>query len=109
MAVKREERKPGVMVYFDVIPAIEIMPVEECGELFLSILKYARDKVEPAHKGDATRYLWEMIRQRIDHDDERYSKICTDRRYNAYVRSRKKAGKEALEFEEWVERLTDEQ
>ena len=36
------DNKPGVMIYFDIIPLIEGMSPDDAGQLFLAILKYAQ-------------------------------------------------------------------
>ena len=37
--------KPGVMIYFDTTPALMRLTLQECGQLFLSILTYAESGV----------------------------------------------------------------
>ena len=108
MAVEREKKQPGVMLYFEIIPALEQMTAEERGELFLFILKYARDKTEPSTANTAIKMLWAILKERIDHDSDRYAEICLERKYNAYARKQKKAEREFLSFEEWRERILDE-
>ena len=45
------DNKPGVMIYFDIIPLIEGMSPDDAGQLFLAILKYAQYGEIPSLSG----------------------------------------------------------
>ena len=65
------DNKPGVMIYFDIIPLIEEMNPENAGQLFLAILKYAQYGEVPSLSGLA-RSVWPFIKSLVDRDSRRY-------------------------------------
>lgn len=67
---------PGVMLYFDLRPAIAYLSTEEKGELLDAILGYGEDEAEPELESPALKMLWTLVCPRIDADRERYLKRC---------------------------------
>ena len=63
----KTDNKPGVMIYFDIIPLIEEMKPENAGQLFLAILKYAQYGEVPSLSGLA-RSVWPFIKSLVDRD-----------------------------------------
>lgn len=70
----KEKGKPGVMMYFDMIPAYELLSYDQLGRLFLGIIRYAHDGTEPEDLDLITRSMWIIIKPNIDRDDENYHK-----------------------------------
>jgi len=78
-----EKNKPGVMIYFEMIPRIaELKPMQRLA-LYEAILNYAMDGTEPKLKREAM-LLWGFIKPILDRDTERYQRV---------VDARVKAGK----------------
>ena len=93
--------RPGVMVYFDVLPAVEKLPAEDAGKLFVAVLRYAQLGEEPNLDGGAD-LIWALMRPAIDRDAARYEAKCQQQRWKAYVREEKKVGRTPLDFMEWL-------
>ena len=97
-----QDNKPGVMIYFDVLPAMEHLSYTDKGRLFEAILRYGKYHVE-SNLSKRTEVLWPLIRMRLDTDEIRYQNTVTRRRYAAYVRWAKNEGKEPLDYVAWQE------
>lgn len=96
-------QKPGVMIYFDILPAIRSMSNADKGILFEAILEYGlhRQRIPLTKK---TEVLWPLIQQRVDRDELQYNKAVVKRAYAAYVRWAKQNGEEPLDFTAWQEK-----
>jgi hypothetical protein len=81
--VNTENKKPGVMIYFDMLPVLENLRWWQRFALIEAMIYYARDKRIPKFRG-ALRAVWEMAQPIIDRDDERY---------RTTMEARKRAGK----------------
>ena len=51
---------PGVMLYFDLRPAIAYLSTEEKGERLDAILGYGEDEAEPELESPALKMLWTL-------------------------------------------------
>lgn len=68
------DNKPGVMIYFDIIPLIEGMSPDDAGQLFLAILKYAQYGEIPSLSGFALA-VWPFVKSLVDRDSQRYDLV----------------------------------
>lgn len=93
-------QRPGVMLFFDVRPAIKRLTVEERGRLFEAILDYGELGLLPDFEGGLG-IVWDFIQPRIDQDAARYADKVLKNRYSVYTREAKKAGIQPVEFEIW--------
>lgn len=93
-------QRPGVMLFFDVRPALKRLTVEERGRLFEAILDYGELGLLPEFEGGLG-IVWDFIQPRIDQDAERYADKVLKNKYSAYVREAKKADIQPAEFETW--------
>lgn len=96
-----KKEKPGVMVYFDMLPVIAQLSNADKGKLFQAILEYAQLGVVPELPAKL-RPVWPMLTTRMDHDDIRYQRTVAKRKYAAYARWRKEEEKEPLPFTDWM-------
>lgn len=95
--------KPGVMLYFDLLPALEGLSNADKGLLLEAILRYGKRREEmPMNK--RIQVIWPLIRMRLDTDEMRYLRTVTRRQYASYVRWAKRAGKTPVDFITWQER-----
>lgn len=92
--------KPGVMFYFDILPCIRRLSLEDKGQLFESILDYAENGVEPELDG-VLGVAWDFIKPRIDQDSEQYESKVETSQYAAFSRERKKLGLEPIARDAW--------
>lgn len=95
-------QKPGVMMYFDLLPVLRSLSNADKGILFEAILEYGlhRRVIQLSNK---TTVLWPLIQQRLDRDEMQYCKAVTKRAYAAYVRWCKYHGQTPLDFTQWQE------
>ena len=93
-------QRPGVMLFFDVRPALKRLTIEERGQLFEAILDYGELGLLPDFEGGLG-IVWDFIQPRIDQDAERYADKVLKNKYSAYVREAKKADIQPAEFETW--------
>lgn len=64
--------RPGLLLYFDVLPALDKLPHAAVGELLLSALHYAQDGVEPAFEDSSLAFAWAFLRPAVDRDGAAY-------------------------------------
>ena len=93
-------QRPGVMLFFDVRPALKRLTIEERGQLFEAILDYGELGLLPEFEGGLG-IVWDFIQPRIDQDAARYADKVLKNKYSAYVREAKKADIQPAEFETW--------
>lgn len=93
-------QRPGVMLFFDVRPALKRLTVEERGRLFEAILDYGELGLLPDFEGGLG-IVWDFIQPRIDQDAARYADRVLKNKYSVYTREAKKAGIQPVEFEIW--------
>ena len=96
-------RKPGVMIYFDLLPAIRNLSNSEKGILFEAILEYGNCRKQSTLT-PKTQIIWPLIQQRLDYDEMQYTKAVTKRAYSAYIRWAKHNGEEPMDFTAWQEK-----
>lgn len=93
-------QRPGVMLFFDVRPALKRLTVEERGRLFEAILDYGELGLLPEFEGGLG-IVWDFIQPRIDQDAARYADRVLKNKYSVYTRESKKTGVQPVEFEIW--------
>lgn len=93
-------QRPGVMLFFDVRPALKRLTIEERGRLFEAILDYGELGLLPEFEGGLG-IVWDFIQPRIDQDAARYADRVLKTKYSVYAREAKKAGIQPVEFEIW--------
>lgn len=96
-------QRPGVMLYFDIAPAIKRLSAEESGLLLRAILDYAEQGVAPDFESDMLGLVWDLLQPRLDRDAARYEEKALKARYSTYCREMKKRGLQPAEFEVWQE------
>ena len=99
--------RPGVMLYFDIIPALDTLPPETVGRLLLGALHYARDGVEPSGDDPALLFAWAFLKSGIDRDGDAYEEKRLRGEWLVYCRGCKKEGTDPLPFNEWKRTVND--
>ena len=94
------ENKPGVMIYFETLQAMDALDAEDTKQILGAILRYARDGESPAFQGTLAA-LWFLIQSGLDRDGNRYSARRMRGLWLTYCRKCKDSGIESLSFEEW--------
>ena len=93
--------KPGVMIYFEALQAIDALDAEDTKQIIGAILRYARDGENPSLQG-ALAALWFFIKPSLDRDGAKYDEMRTRGLWLTYCRKCKKEDIEPLPLEEWV-------
>lgn len=96
--------RPGVLLYFDILPALDKLPHEAVGELLIKALHYAQDGVEPVFDDSALVFAWAFLKPAIDRDGVVYRDKRLRGDWLTYCRQCKRDGIEPLDFETWRER-----
>ena len=99
--------RPGVMLYFDMLEPIRVLPDEDKGRLLVAILEYGKDGVVPEFSGMLA-LAWGFVRPKIDMDGESYENTKVQRKYAAFCKKRAALKRSKISFEEWLEMDDDE-
>ena len=99
--------KPGSILYYDNIAALEHLSYEELGRLFLAILQYGQDGTLPQFTGMLA-MAWAFLRPKLDRDEERYQQSVARSSYAAFCREIKKRGLPKVPKEVWSNMSIDE-
>ena len=78
-----ESKKPGVMIYFEILPVLENLWWWQRFAVLEAIIYYARDRKLPKFRGPL-KAVWSLVQPIVDRDDSRYYKN---------LEAKKKAGK----------------
>lgn len=98
--------RPGIMLYFDILEPIRVLPDADKGRLLVAMLEYGQSGKVPQFDGELGLTLaWGFVKPKIDKDSEEYSKTVLKRQYATFCRDRKKNGEPEITFEEWHARL----
>ena len=98
--------RPGIMLYFDILEPIRVLPDDDKGRLLVAMLEYGQSGKVPQFDGELGLTLaWGFVKPKIDKDSEEYSKTVRKRQYATFCRDRKKKGEPEITFEEWQESL----
>ena len=102
--------RPGIMLYFDLLPTVEELTDDEAGQLLRAMLNYGANGALPEFADRTMKVIWKGIQPRLDHDAQRYQKVVLPRRkYATYCREEKKAGRTPKKFDEWYDDGSTEQ
>ncbi len=97
--------RPGLMLYFDILPALDKLPGSAVGELLLAALHYAQSGAEPAFEDSSLGFAWTFLQPSIDRDGATYEGKRLKGDWLTYCRQCKKDGVDALDFETWCKRV----
>lgn len=101
--------KPGVVLYFDILPALKFLSYDQKGKLFEAILEYGESGKSPDFAEDPLLGMaWCFVGPRIDRDGESYGVKAEQRKYAVYCREAKKANVSPLSFDDWRKSSEDE-
>lgn len=100
--------RPGLLLYFDILPALDKLPHEAVGELLLAALHYAQDGAEPSFEDSSLGFAWAFLKPSIDRDGAAYDEKRQRGDWLTYCRQCKRDGVDALDFETWRERTDND-
>lgn len=96
--------RPGLLLYFDILPALDKLPHAAVGELLLTSLHYAQDGVEPTFEDSSLEFAWAFLRPSIDRDGTMYETKRLKGEWLVYCKQCKRDDVQPLDFDTWRER-----
>ena len=99
--------RPGIMIYFDMLGPIRVLPDEDKGRLLVAMLEYGQSGTVPEFDGMLA-LAWEFVKPKIDKDSEEYKRTVLKRQYATFCRDRKKKGEQEISFEDWMMTIDDQ-
>lgn len=94
--------RPGIMLYFDILEPIKVLPDADKGRLLVAMLEYGKNGIVPEFDGMLA-LAWGFVKPKIDKDAESYEDSVLQRRYAAFCKKRRKLNLPKIPFEEWME------
>ena len=95
--------RPGIMLYFDILEPIKVLPDADKGRLLVAMLEYGKSGIVPQFDGELGLTLaWGFVRPKIDKDEEEYNLSVLRRQYATTCRERKRKGEPDITFDEWL-------
>lgn len=92
--------RPGIMLYFDILEPIRVLPDSDKGRLLVAMLEYGQDGIVPEFDGMLA-LAWGFVKPKIDRDKESYDRQIQQKRYASFAREVKKRGLPPVFFEDW--------
>ena len=93
--------RPGIMLYFDVLEPIKVLPDDEKGKLLVAMLEYGQSGIDPQFTGMLA-LAWGFVKPKIDKDEEEYNLSVLRRQYATVCRERTRKGEPDITFDEWL-------
>ena len=101
-------RRPGVMIYFDMVEPILPLRDSEKGRLLMAIVEYARDGLEPKFTGRLA-LAWGYIQPKLDRDAEVYEDTVQKKKYAAFCKKRVALKLPKISYSQWLTMTEDKQ
>lgn len=99
--------RPGIMLYFDILEPIKVLPDADKGRLLVAMLEYGQCGKPPQFDGMLA-LAWGFVKPKIDKDSEEYNRTVLKRMYATFCRDRKKKNEPEVSFEEWLIIIDDQ-
>ena len=93
--------RPGIMLYFDILEPIRVLPDADKGRLLVAMLEYGQTGIVPDFDG-LLALAWGFVKPKIDRDNEEYNRSVLRRQYATFCRERKRKGEPDITFDEWL-------
>ena len=93
--------RPGIMLYFDILEPIRVLPDADKGRLLVAMLEYGQQGILPDFEGMLS-LAWGFVKPKIDKDSEEYNRSVLRRQYATACRERKRKGEPEITFDEWL-------
>ena len=92
--------RPGIMLYFDILGPIKVLPDADKGRLLVAMLEYGQSGTMPVFDGMLA-LAWEFVKPKIDKDKESYDRQIQQKQYAAFSREAKKKGLPPVSYDDW--------
>ena len=93
--------RPGIMLYFDILEPIRVLPDADKGRLLVAMLEYGQQGILPEFEGMLA-LAWGFVKPKLDRDGETYENAKVQRRYAAFCKRRTTLNLPKIPFEEWM-------
>lgn len=93
--------RPGIMLYFDILEPIKVLPDADKGRLLVAILEYGQSGTLPEFEGMLA-MAWGFIQPKLDRDEESYENAKVQRKYAAFCKRRSGMNLPKIPFEDWL-------
>ena len=93
--------RPGIMLYFDILEPIRVLPDADKGRLLVAMLEYGQSGKLPEFDGMLA-LAWGFVKPKLDRDDESYEEAKVQRKYAAFCKKRNSLSLPKIPFEEWL-------
>lgn len=94
--------RPGIMLYFDILEPIKVLPDADKGRLLVAMLEYGRFGTVPEFDGMLA-LAWGFVRPKLDRDEEAYENSKVQRKYAAFCKKLASKNLPKVPFEEWLD------
>ena len=99
--------RPGIMLYFDILEPIKVLPDADKGRLLVAMLEYGQTGAVPEFSGMLA-LAWGFVKPNLDRDEEAYQNAVVQRKYAAFCKQRRTLKLPKISFEEWIDMSDDE-
>ena len=96
--------RPGIMLYFDILEPIKVLPDADKGRLLVAMLEYGKNGTVPVFDGMLA-MAWGFVKPKIDKDEAEYNMSVLRRQFATTCRERKKKGEPDITFDEWMKTI----
>lgn len=93
--------RPGILLYFDLLEPLKMLPDVDKGRLFVAILEYGQFGIIPEFDGMLAMACG-FIKPKLDRDGVAYESTTAQRKYAAFCKKLKARGLEKITLEEWM-------
>lgn len=93
--------RPGIMLYFDILEPIMVLPDADKGRLLVAMLEYGKNGTVPTFDGMLA-LAWGFVKPKIDKDEEAYKDSVIQRQYAAFCKKRRNLNLPKIPYEEWM-------
>ena len=90
--------RPGIMLYFDILEPIKVLPDADKGRLLVAMLEYGKNGTVPVFEGMLA-LAWGFVKPKIDKDEAEYNLSVLRRQYATVCRERKRKGEADITFD----------
>lgn len=98
--------RPGIMLYFDILEPIKVLPDADKGRLLVAMLEYGQSGTVPEFDGMLA-LAWGFVRPKIDKDEAEYNLSVQRRQYATACRERKRKGEPEITFDDWLKTIVN--
>ena len=94
--------RPGIMLYFDMLEPVRVLPDAEKGRLLVAMLEYGQFGKVPEFQGMLA-LAWAFVKPKLDRDGQSYDNAKLQRKYAAFCRQRAARELPKIPFQQWLD------